>query len=475
MGLAQKIELEMKKSFLEVSIRKKRVSVSEKKEILRYLEREFTEPIRDPIWKHIYLSPSMKKVLSHPVVQRLNGLKQLGVAVLVYPGATHTRLNHSLGVFHIAKRIIHTLVNSPELPPYITLKGVKGYLSAALLHDIGHFPHAHSFVGYDFKEHEQLSGEKVVNTTLSTLLKEEVGCDPLFVQCVIDLDHETTARDDRFKEIEFFRHLLSGALDPDKLDYLNRDAYFCGVPYGLQDVDFVVSQMRPCEKGITISPKGVSGVEHLLFSKYLMYKTVYWHKTVSISTALIRKAVRLSLEKNLLDPQTLYELDDASFLEYYYSFKDREITALVEEANAPWEYTTIYEPQFDADNPLHRQLEDPKRRDALEDRCRKRLAQEFNSSESLCELFVDVAYKTSFELDIQISEARLGKPPLDKTQIETHVIPFQEGSIFSSEIVEEFTDSLRKIRFFVRKDLLAKGTNAHAKIIEIILAQSSEE
>ena len=109
--------------------------MSEAEKILEHLENDYTEPIRDPVWKH--------------------RIRQLGPAALVYPGATHSRRNHSLGVFHIARRMITTLVRK-NTDVDITLDGVKAFLCAALLHDIGHYPFAHSLKDLGLIAHETL-------------------------------------------------------------------------------------------------------------------------------------------------------------------------------------------------------------------------------------------------------------------------------------------------------------------------------
>jgi hypothetical protein len=113
-------------------------------------------------------------------------------------------------------------------------------------------------------------------------------------------------------ELLFYRRLLSGALDPDKLDYLNRDARYCGVPYGAQDVDFILSRLHPHPgRGVDIDSRGIPSVESILFSKYLMYRAVYWHHAVRSATAMIKKAVLGGLNEKLIAPEDLYELDDA--------------------------------------------------------------------------------------------------------------------------------------------------------------------
>ncbi|MBN1836116.1 MAG: HD domain-containing protein, partial [Spirochaetales bacterium] len=262
--------------------------------VLQYLVREFSEPIKDPVWKNIAVSRPLLDLIELPVFQKLNGIKQLGPTYLVYPGATHTRLNHSLGVLHLARRmILHLLMNERRSwtgareEPRITLGGVKAFLCAALLHDLGHYPYAHSLKELEVASHESLTAQRIREPEVAGPISDRVGTDPELVAAIVDPQLPYGGEED----VEFYRNLLSGVLDPDKLDYLNRDAYFCGVPHGVQDVDFVFAEIRPHPRGLAVTEKGLTAVESILFSKYLMYRSVYWHKTVRIATAMIKKAV----------------------------------------------------------------------------------------------------------------------------------------------------------------------------------------
>ena len=145
---------------------------------------------------------------------------------------------------------------------------------------------------------------------LSAVIRTELGVDPAFVAAIISRGASPPGMPD----VDFYQRILSGVLDPDKLDYLNRDAYFCGVPYGIQDVDFILEEIFPDKNtGVAISPKGITALEDILFSKYLMYKTVYWHKTVRIATAMIKKAVAMALKDGAITRGDLYGLDDEEF------------------------------------------------------------------------------------------------------------------------------------------------------------------
>ena len=285
--------------------------------VLDHLVRDFSEPIKDPVWKNIVLSRALLHLVELPAFQKLNGIKQLGPTYLVYPGATHTRLNHSLGVLHLARRmILHLLTNGGVLPgsdpggdSRLSLAGVKAFLCAALLHDLGHYPYAHSLKELDLSSHEALTARRIAEPDISAVIAEQVETDPALVAAIVDPQLPYDGPED----VEFFRNLLSGVLDPDKLDYLNRDAYFCGVPHGTQDVDFVFAEIRIHDRGPAVTEKGLTAVESILFSKYLMYKSVYWHKTVRIATAMIKKAVLLGLKEGILAPSELYGLDDGEF------------------------------------------------------------------------------------------------------------------------------------------------------------------
>ncbi|GAI78327.1 unnamed protein product, partial [marine sediment metagenome] len=161
-----------------------------------------------------------------------------------------------------------------------------------MLHDLGHYPYAHSLKELDVESHESLTSKRICEDDFCLIIKEDLGVDPHLVAAIIDSNLEYRGSED----VVFFRNLLSGVLDPDKLDYLNRDAYFCGVPYGIQDVDFVLNEIVPYSStGLAITWKGLSAVESILFSKYLMYRTVYWHKAVRIATAMIKKAILMGL------------------------------------------------------------------------------------------------------------------------------------------------------------------------------------
>ena len=269
------------------------------------LAEDYTHPIRDVLWGHIYMTEKLADLTTSAPFMRLCRILQLGPVCLVYPGATHTRASHSIGVYHLGKRLLQNLAERGA-SAWLSRQGVKSFLAACLLHDLGHFPYTHSLKDLPLSHHESLTGAIILKEPMKSLVGD-TGADPAFTAAIVDKEMDGHATD----ELLFYRKLLSGALDPDKLDYLNRDARYCGVPYGAQDVDFILSRLHPSkERGADIDSRLIPNVESVLFSKYLMYRTVYWHRQVRAATAMVKKALINGLESGKLSREDLYNLDD---------------------------------------------------------------------------------------------------------------------------------------------------------------------
>jgi uncharacterized protein len=370
--------------------------MDERARILDHLDNEYTEPVRDPVWGHIGFSRPLLKVVEHEQFQKLGRIRQLGPAALVYPGATHTRLAHSLGVFHLSRRLIASLVRrSPHTG--VSVEGVKAFLCAALLHDIGHYPYAHSLKDLGVEAHERLAS-RVILDELAPTIRSELHVEPEAVAAIID--HRSGYRGG--EDVRFFWKLLSGVLDPDKLDYLNRDAYCCGVPYGIQDVDFALGEVWPHpEAGIAISRKGVTAIENILFSKYLMYKTVYWHKTVRIATAMIKKALVIGLRDGAIRREDLYGLDDEQFFAQFTPARSPAFR-LIADVRRRVLHRQVLRLPFRADFAEHRALEDGAARTALEDRIAAEAAAVLGRPVPAESVVVDVPERISFDADIPV-------------------------------------------------------------------------
>ncbi|MEI6847949.1 MAG: HD domain-containing protein [Chlorobiaceae bacterium] len=274
--------------------------------------------IRIPIWGHIPLSGSLKKILLHPSFLRLKGIRQLSFSQQVYPGATHTRFEHSIGVYHLMKLILQRMLTNPfALSLQDSSFRFDDYtcrilLSASLLHDIGHFPHAHVIEEQIplcdtepvFSHHEELCSHFIYKEhtgipTIAEILQEEWKVIPSDVIKLIKGGSESR-----------YGKLISGTLDPDKMDYLMRDAHHCNIPYGSIDIERLIESFvpDPQRERFAITEKGIAPLESLLFAKYMMMRNVYWHHTSRAFSAMLRRLLEDIVSDGMLSARILREL-----------------------------------------------------------------------------------------------------------------------------------------------------------------------
>lgn len=237
--------------------------------------------IRDPLYGNIKVEGLFLELIETPEVQRLLGVKQLGCTYLVYPGANHTRFEHSLGVFQVAKKMCQTLDQPFDI-----------VCTAALLHDIGHGPFSHTLEYLMHrrtkKDHVELAIEMIQgNRKLHDVTESEICCEVL-ERNGVDAGEVSSILNGNAK---IASSIIHGNLDADQMDYLMRDAFYTGVAYGVIDVDRIIQTMKVAGGTIVFEKKGVSSLESMLLARALMYSSVYLHKTVRIAELMLARAV----------------------------------------------------------------------------------------------------------------------------------------------------------------------------------------
>jgi HD superfamily phosphohydrolase len=385
----------------------------------------FTDPLRDALWGHIYLTPALAALTRSAPFMRLHRILQLGPVYYVYPGATHTRASHSVGVYHLGRRLLQNLAGRGA-EEWLSPEGVWSFLCACLLHDLGHFPYTHSLKELPLESHEALTGRLILSEPIRSLVGA-CGADPAFTAAIVDDSLPGLG----CGELGFYRKLLSGVLDPDKLDYLNRDARYCGVPYGAQDVDFILSRLYPHpERGVDIDSRGIPSVESVLFSKYLMYRTVYWHHSVRSATAMIKKVLIGALQSGALRAEELYDLDDQGL----FALMERRsgpLFSLAAQVREGALFTLAAELPFDRRHPLRNIGERARREEAL--------AAELSSvtGEKILpeELIIDVPEPFSLETGLYVRNEACCFA--------------RSSSAFKPDTAQSFVESLYVIRVFV--------------------------
>lgn len=250
--------------------------------------------INDPI-HHVMDFPASEKlslleIVDHPLFQRLRHIKQLGMADLVFPGAVHTRFNHSLGAAHLANRILTQTLTTPKVEKWRLIVTLS-----AILHDVGHGPFSHAF--------ERLTQED----SLIPITHEDWT--PLFLDEIIGPNNSEllgiakniiskSKHADADPELQFASDIISSQVDADRLDYLLRDSHFCGVSYGKYDLNWLLHCMTAIpddnnQLRLGIISKGVGAVEGFLMARRLMTQNVYHHPTIN----LLQTFMVLFLEK----------------------------------------------------------------------------------------------------------------------------------------------------------------------------------
>ncbi len=220
--------------------------------------------INDPVYGFITIDdPLIFTIISHPYYQRLRRIHQMAMAALVYPGAVHTRLHHSLGAYHLMCNAINELKSKGF---EITKEEEQGAKAAILLHDIGHGPYSHAL--------EDTLIEGVTHEEISLLLMKNMnGQMNGQLQTAIDIFTDKHPK-------KFLHQLVSGQLDVDRMDYLMRDSFFTGVSEGVIAYDRIIKMLTVHNGELMIEEKGIYSIEKFLVSRRLMYWQVYLHKTV---------------------------------------------------------------------------------------------------------------------------------------------------------------------------------------------------
>jgi len=231
--------------------------------------------INDPVYGFITIDdPLIFEIISHPYYQRLRRIHQMAFASLVYPGAVHSRLHHSLGAYHLMGLALTELRNKGV---DITKEEEQGAKIAILLHDIGHGPYSHALERKLIKgvHHEDIS------SLILQLLNEQFNGK---LAIAIEIFSGTYTK-------QFLHQLVSGQLDVDRMDYLTRDSFFTGVIEGAIGYDRILKMLTVHEGQLMIEEKAIYTVEKFLVSRRLMYWQVYLHKTVVAAEKMLVKII----------------------------------------------------------------------------------------------------------------------------------------------------------------------------------------
>lgn len=298
--------------------------------------------IRIPNEQDVPFTPRVRALVDTPEFRRLSQISQLALASRVYPGATHTRFEHALGVFHNAVRYLWQLGADERFAATVDVHLAEVLLVAALLHDVGHWPFCHPIEDMELeglRAHESFAAELLGDgRELAQVLRDEWGVEPQEVLDVLD----GSGGDAGYRLV---RSILSGPVDIDKMDYLDRDSLHCGVPYGRNfDRNRLISSLLVNEAGdgLAISSKGRTAAELMVFARYVMFSEVYWHHAVRSASTMFARA--------------FYDLHSQFSLRDLFLQSEPEMIGLLRKAASGTDVESLVEGVFGARRTLYKRV-----------------------------------------------------------------------------------------------------------------------
>ena len=260
--------------------------------------------INDPLYGFISVPPGLlSALLDTPEVQRLDHIRQLGTSSFVYPSARHSRKQHSLGALHLMQEALTVLSQKGE---FFFEPESEGAMAAILLHDVGHGPFSHVL------EHDLVPGVSHEEITLSVMerINQRLKGELAYAIQIFKDDYPKRC----------LHELLSSQLDVDRLDYVNRDSFYCGVQEGNIGAARITKMLRIVDDRLVVEHKGLYTVEHYLMTRRLMYWQVYLHKTVVAAEEVLRAVLRRAKHLAAAGETPYFQIRSATNHSFFHRF-----------------------------------------------------------------------------------------------------------------------------------------------------------
>ena len=267
--------------------------------------------VRIPPELDVPLTERVRHLIDTPEFRRLAQVSQVGLVGHVYPAAHHSRFEHSLGVYRLALLYLQQLSYDERFTAAISSVDAELFLAAALLHDLGHWPFCHPIEDLrlpSVPNHEMFANSFLLEGEIADVLREEWDINPRDIVALLS----EKPRDLRSR---ILASMLSGPIDIDKLDYLQRDSLHAGVPYGRHfDQQRLIASLclNQAGNGLALTDKGKTAAEMLIFARYIMFSEVYWHHAVRAATAMIQRAFYLL--HMMIDLDALFRMTEAPLI-----------------------------------------------------------------------------------------------------------------------------------------------------------------
>ena len=268
--------------------------------------------VRIPPELDVPLTDRVRQIIDTSEFRRLAKISQLGLVSLIYPAAIHTRFEHSLGVYRLALLYLKRLARDERFTAAIEPADAELFIVAALLHDLGHWPFCHPIEDIRLPKtpnHELFANSFLLEGEIADALRSEWHVNPRDVVALLSEKPRTA-------KTRILASMLSGPIDIDKLDYLQRDSLHAGVPYGRNfDQGRLIGSLclNAAGDGLAITDKGKTAAEMMVFARYVMFSEVYWHHGVRAATAMLQRAFYLLHDG--LDLDHLFRMTEARMVD----------------------------------------------------------------------------------------------------------------------------------------------------------------
>lgn len=416
--------------------------------------------LRIPPEVDVPLTDRVRRLIDTREFQRLQRIRQLGLVSRVYPGAVHTRLEHSLGVFRLAVLLLKRLAYDSVFTEKVPVWGGELFLLTALLHDLGHYPYCHPIEDLRLSgsiRHEAQIAWYLQDETSALVrgIREEWGQEPADVLYLLSGQKppHSTPLSENPTLYKLLASLLSGPVDIDKMDYLQRDSLHAGVPYGRNfDQERLLGSLclNAAGDGLAISSKGKTAAELMVFARYVMFSEVYWHHAVRSATAMLQRLYF-----------TLWQKNGSEFSEKLLTSTDEEAETLFYERVRGDSAERLWQGLFGSQRILYKQVaeftfyEYPTIYHAIArkpygwvvrfaEELASRLSQRLGRTVVSTDLLVDAPpFEREVEFIVDIYDAK-----------EQKYHPFAEVSpVVKALAVQQFDDFVKRVRIFLHPDL----------------------
>ncbi|XZE21722.1 HD domain-containing protein [Pirellulaceae bacterium SH449] len=417
--------------------------------------------------RDVPVTPRLKRLIDTPAFRRLAGISQLGLVSYVYPGATHTRLEHSLGVYFNAVQFVNQLASDDRFRSCVEEEDVICFLLAALLHDVGHWPFCHVIEDLGVRNvprHEILAERHILSGELAERIGNEWNVRPERIVGLLNPSKEIQ----RSPSEQILSSMLSGPIDIDKMDYLERDSVHAGVPYGRNfDRHRLIRSLciHPTTNSIALTEKGKTAIEMMIFARYIMFSEVYWHHTVRGATSMLQTALWASA----------HSCPERSFADQWLHFDEPQMKQSILETSIgqAWESCAqglfgprriLYKRVLEFDSihspSVHQCLSSHSFVDLREvsNRLAEELSRELGEMVNPFELLIDVP---PISLDVQFK--------MEVLMRSGHFRPLGEISpMVKALATQQFDETVKRVRIFAAPSLALKIREKQTKVLDCL-------